>query len=999
MPGSLADKIAHPQNVLWAWFKVKNALRYADTWVDELAIWEFELHLDVNVQSISRSLADGTFRLDPVKPLPQLKELEEGGRASVREYFWISIKDQVAWVSVVNVIGEIFERKMPGWSYGNRIHRKVWIDRDQTPARRRFGPFRKSSAHVYRRFPQMWSLYRRHAYLTIRAMAGQNFAYLFALDDQSEEIQNLEERPVETQAPGEQDKSAEPLAYLSATHWRGKVSPDDPAIWYAYVDLEKFYPSSEMPKIEGILLRYLNLADGADKTRVTALFENLCDFHISDNAESHELTDLMRAQQPDPWQSVGLPTGLIAAGFLANVAMLPIDEMVTPLAADNGIAHFRYVDDHIILATSSVALVTWVREYQGLVARFHPGVRINAGKVEPTALAEFLKGEVNKTGGPLVGLANRDLDRTLEKARIDIRNPVPFLTSTIAKMSAIQRTEPLLLENKQLRRSIVDLEQFLLVDIPEQEIPKKSRVAFATSKLIHFFRAFTWEGTNHSDIEKEAVARLNRIVTAIHEFPGRKILWQKALRFCREFSITDLTLLKTEYTSLKKLNSAGTAQNLLAPYLLKLLGDELAVIRRLLEDSNRDEAEKLVALSYVASLLELVEFLQADIDGTYYSRKAGEYFSISCWLLLAASQVVPGSDSIRLRLLEKCTSIQKGSLRPLDTKFYEDPCLLSVVIYWVDQAFAQPGNLGPSPLWIQYLDQCRQSQAGWLRLAIRYPNSPHQRPLQLSKKQLLEVGAISNEAAHSIRRVRPRRHSATLRDVAMRRATWLIADPYDPRAGEWTALKWLEQIVERPEAETLLRHWSQVIISVRQPQGFAKPPDWHMWARDINLVHRASLAPPSDSTPLSDVERLRVAGLILLGLLRNSFNWPPSTYFPGAERDSGQALQKMILDVSASTRTTRILRACLIPQQLEPVSLKDMASATSLFDEEPIDGDTFYLKGFVDLRAELGEALRVLERGQMAVGDAKPRQLVPVNLFLLGHSLQGLDANDGGEGH
>jgi hypothetical protein len=142
---------------------------------------------------------------------------------------------------------------------------------------------------------------------------------------------------------------------------------------------------------------------------------------------------------------------------------------------------------------------------------------------------------------------------------------------------------------------------------------------------------------------------------------------------------------------------------------------------------------------------------------------------------------------------------------------------------------------------------------------------------------------------------------------------------------------------------------------------------------------------------------VRTAGLILLGLLRNSFVWPPSTYFPGAERDSGQALQKLILDVSASTLTTRILRACLVPQQLEPVLLKDIGTI-SLFYEEPIDGDTFYLRGLPDLLREIRDALSVLERGQMAVGEAKPRQLVPVNLFLLGKNLNPLDAADGIEG-
>jgi hypothetical protein len=1003
MPVSFVEQIASPQNILWAWFKVKNALRYADTWVDELAIWEFELRLDMHVESISSALATGVFRLDPIKPLPQLKALSEDGQASVREYFWISIKDQVAWMAVVNVIGEFFEKRMPCWSYGNRIHRRVWVDRGQSPPKRRFGPFRKSSSHVYRPFPQMWSLYRRHAYLTIRAMAGHKFEYLFALDEQAEEVQKLETTAVEMSPVAGGDKSAQPLEYLSAAHWRGKLSAEDPEIWFAYIDLARFYPSLEMSTISNILIRYLS-PEALDPDRLTDLLNSLSAFHMSSEPDDLALLKIMRADAasdriPGPASSQfnNLPTGLIAGGFLANAAMLPIDEAVASLTAERGIAHFRYVDDHIVLALSADALLGWVLEYQALVKRFHPLVNINADKVEPATLRGYLKTSGDETSGPgSSGRSRAEVRAALTDARIDIRNPVPFLTSTISKMSAIQRTEPLLLEKEQLKRSIVDLEQFLLVDIPEQEIPKKSRVAFATTKLIHFFRAFSWDGMTQAQLDKEAIARLNRIVTAIHEFPGRKVLWQKALRFCREFCIMDLTLLKTEYESLKRADSSGTAHRLLAPYLVKLIGDEISVVRQLLEQPSRGADEKLAPLSHVSSLLEFAGFLQADIDDEYYAKKAGEYFSISCWLLLREAQNITGGDEIRTRLLERSKDIQQGILRPVDTGFYEDPALLCTVVYWVDQAFAGGGNGGPSSLWQQYLDQCRSDESGWLRLAIRYPYA-FQEPPRLTKRQVSDVGRISLEAVHAIKTIPRRRNAETIHEVAARRREWLIADAYDPRAGEWTALKWLEQIVARPDVEATLQHWSQVLISVPQPHGFAAPKEWRTWAASIAGNHRAFLAAPVKGVHLSDVERLRTAGLILLGLLRNSFVWPPSTYYPGAERDSGQALQKLILDVSASTLTTRILRACLVPQQLEPVLLKEIGTI-SLFYEEPIDGDTFYLRGLPDLVRELRDALSVLERGQMAVGEAKPRQLVPVNLFLLGKNLNPLDAADGTEG-
>ncbi|REN12466.1 hypothetical protein DSI41_18390, partial [Mycobacterium tuberculosis] len=45
-----------------------------------------------------------------------------------------------------------------------------------------------------------------------------------------------------------------------------------------------------------------------------------------------------------------IPTGLMVSGFLANAALLQVDHEVQKSLPLGRVAHFRYVDDHVILA-------------------------------------------------------------------------------------------------------------------------------------------------------------------------------------------------------------------------------------------------------------------------------------------------------------------------------------------------------------------------------------------------------------------------------------------------------------------------------------------------------------------------------------------------------------------------------------------------------------------------------------------------------------------------
>ena len=78
----------------------------------------------------------------------------------------------------------------------------------------------------------------------------------------------------------------------------------------------------------------------------------------------------------------GIPTGLFVAGFLANAAMLPVDTAVNQrVLKRRSLAHFRFVDDHTILAYEFEELCDWIENYQSLLMEYDTGAWCEYGEI------------------------------------------------------------------------------------------------------------------------------------------------------------------------------------------------------------------------------------------------------------------------------------------------------------------------------------------------------------------------------------------------------------------------------------------------------------------------------------------------------------------------------------------------------------------------------------------------------------------------------------------
>ena len=78
-----------------AWRKLERAFNHGDVWFDELVISAFRMNLVRNLETISRQLVEGTYKMNPIQPIPFPKGGIEKDKFKVRQSFFIDFRDQL----------------------------------------------------------------------------------------------------------------------------------------------------------------------------------------------------------------------------------------------------------------------------------------------------------------------------------------------------------------------------------------------------------------------------------------------------------------------------------------------------------------------------------------------------------------------------------------------------------------------------------------------------------------------------------------------------------------------------------------------------------------------------------------------------------------------------------------------------------------------------------------------------------------------------------------
>lgn len=437
-----------------AWRKIEKAFEYGDVWFDPILMSAFKMRLMDNLKGLSSELRSGTYIPAPIKPIPFPKGRDSKGELQVRQSFFVSIKDQLVWVAVCNIIGWKFDKQMPAWSYGHRLYLYMWKEEGVW----KFGNYRHSYRHIYKKWNQSWPAMRKRITASLQCMAR------ISKDDMRPEQQQTYEQ--EQTIPNSDTHIR--LKYLNPDYFPAGEECDK--LYWMGLDLEKFYQRVKMDKVISVIKTELNLTEDDPLLKLLLIISkykiNYCDYPVGDRIADENLEKMQLEERPMIVDF--LPTGLLVAGFLANVYLLDIDKAIdAKLEKNKDVIHFRYVDDHIFISTSPEILYNWVNEYVEMLQ--HAELRVNPDKLEPH---DVWKEDADET------------IKNIEKnAYIIPRYPTPLMTQTLAKLSQLSNMNMSLLSNKEFDLVFNDLQYLLVTDIPEQEIKKNTRISFACTML------------------------------------------------------------------------------------------------------------------------------------------------------------------------------------------------------------------------------------------------------------------------------------------------------------------------------------------------------------------------------------------------------------------------------------------------------------------------------------------------------------------------------------
>lgn len=378
MDSAIIKGITKKENLLWAWEKTRQAYQVGDIWFDTLELANFEANLDLELNSIATSLNNGNYILRDLRPLPFPKGLGKDENncdtKRVRQTFEIAVRDQVLWAAVVNVIGPDLDYQMPFWSFGNRLHHSIWYDESETNDQKKIlkaGWYRNSSKNIYRSWKQSWPLFRHSIGLTIKKMSSR--------EEYTDKEKEMEENNLKL-------PDSFCISYLKNTYWPKNATKE---LFWAGVDFEKFYPHIKIDLIRNNIIEY-GKGIQEDKEFHDLLMRITTFKVVIDQSWRAEDIQAIGLTLNEKFIFGGLPTGLFVAGFLANVALMGVDnEISQKLCENNKIAHFRYVDDHVIIGYSAKDVVKWILEYETLLKNSQTGTTFNRKKQSLRNLEKF----------------------------------------------------------------------------------------------------------------------------------------------------------------------------------------------------------------------------------------------------------------------------------------------------------------------------------------------------------------------------------------------------------------------------------------------------------------------------------------------------------------------------------------------------------------------------------------------------------------------------------
>jgi len=782
---AIVDQIVHLENLQWAWQKAKNAFNLGDMWFDEIAIAQFEANLDNELKNIANDVISGKFAITPIKPAGYPKDPDEKGNPRTRQTFYISVRDQVLWIAVTNVLGPLYDLKMPFWSFGNRLYVSVWYEDkeniEDNKKELRIGWYRHTSGHIYRKWNQSWPLYRRSIAITVKIMANWKDVRSNYDSFVSETLSDAKEQEML------RNNSSLPenlhIKYFDQDYWTQKLKKD---IYWAAIDLKRFYPSVT---IDSVMRGFReNTSAFAEDKDLEPLLHQLLTFPLDfEDWTATELHDIDLDEEQSIFRNI--PTGLHIAGFLSNVALFSVDQEVNQrLNSERDVAHFRFVDDHVIITNDFDKLIDWITWYKSLLKKHRIGSRLNLDKTEPESLKNLLNVPRSKWKGR--NHKKRIIAATKATKIDDPQFPSPLMTQTLAKVSALAAADFEILDESEEKELIADLEHLLITEFPDQELRRDTRVSFAATMLARIVpRSLQDESLLYpfqielngirkqlEEAEKKAIRSdiddlkeildqktknlsektqsldddhrrsrtyvLQLMRKATLENHQKVRLWSRVLEYCMNSGAEDIAEILDDIKALKDLKIASDlSYDFLYAKLLQAISSLLIYAAHSVTGSNINQPTKKAHARFISLVLseDFLSRVRSYEPTKYYSRRSVALFDFSLgstiyYLLNNTKDFVINLDTAQLhrhRLIDWQDNPQKWI-----SKFGYP---FAAWVWWLTWEKGDKGYIQPDYFWTQALPYLRPSEELDARIICMYPRRLPEakvRELILHRKQL-----------------------------------------------------------------------------------------------------------------------------------------------------------------------------------------------------------------------------------------------------------------------
>ena len=156
----------HPLVLMGAWLRVDGWYRSGNLAPEpELSRWR--LHPEAELRKLGSELRAGAWR--PGR-WPQVPYPKKG--ACLRHYVLPTVRDQVAFMAYLVLLGPLLDSRVPNFVFGNRWYRRVAWERRGSKPQWILRPYQLLTSTAYLPYARSHGLFRRVAHWTVARMTG-----------------------------------------------------------------------------------------------------------------------------------------------------------------------------------------------------------------------------------------------------------------------------------------------------------------------------------------------------------------------------------------------------------------------------------------------------------------------------------------------------------------------------------------------------------------------------------------------------------------------------------------------------------------------------------------------------------------------------------------------------------------------------------------------------------------------------------------------------------